>query len=403
MLSSRTQENRRNKTVALAVGLSLVAILLVGAAPGMAATPVTTYNNVQIYVHTTNSTFTGTYTFTAYNATGYALVSYQTPYPAGSFELPSASYIFTVSANSQGLYACPLLTGVASAGAGASSSSSGSGAGTTIILPPCRYGAPQSEYGFSVQQVSGPTSITISTMPIGSYPTETVTIHVHYVNGTAAPGTNLFASVLGGYWYGLTPTPLSMTGVTGKDGTASLVVPVAPIMVTAWKWTPIAIPITQSSTIVKVGGENVNVSASWEPSYIGLAGSVLVVPPQVSGAITLHSQQPTYWATPDGALTTSGSTTGGTAVGAASETSGPDLVPASITSQSATASGVQTVVSTSTVVEQVSSPAGTTSTLGASSANYDLVLLTIVGAVALGIASASLIIVRKEPKDTPVA
>ncbi len=398
MSSSRSQEIRRNRTVALAVGLSLVAILLVGAAPGIAATPATTYDNVQILVHTTNSTFTGTYTFTAYNATGYELVTYQTPYPAGSFELPSASYIFTVSADSNELYACPLLTGATPATAGASSSSSGSGSGASVILPPCEIGYPQSEYGYAVQQVTGTTSLTILTKPLASFPIETLTIHVQYVNGTAAPGANLYASVLGAQWYGPTITPLNMTGVTGKSGSAALVIPLAPITVTAWKWTPIAIPATQSSTTLSVGGEKVNVTANWEPSYIGLAGSAFVVPPQTSATITLHSQPPIYWATPEGALTT-GTATEGAASGTSTATTGPDLVPASILSQqSSTQSSVQTVVSTSTVVEQVSPAAGSTSSVGAGASNYETVLLTVVGAVALGIASASLIIVRREPK-----
>ena len=371
MSSSRNKEIRRNRTAALAVGLSLVAILLVGAAPGITAIPVTTYDNVQIQVHTTNSTFVGTYTFTAYNSTGYPIVTFQTPYPAGSFELPSA---------------------------GGSSASSGSGSGVTVILPPCNFGYPQAEYGFLAMQVSGPLSLTITTRPLGSFPVETLTVRAQYANGTAAPQTNLYASVLGAQSYGLTPAPFNMTGVTGKSGTAVLMVPVAPVTVTGWKWTPIAVPITQSSTTVSVGGELVNVTANWEPSYIGLAGTVLVVPPQTSGTITLHAQKPIYWATPEGALS-SGATTGEAAVSVATASSGPDLVPASVASQQATTqSGVQTVVSTSTVVEDVSPSPGTTSTIGGSASNYETVLLTVVGAVALGIASASLIIVRREPK-----
>jgi hypothetical protein len=398
MSSSRTNEIRRNRTAAVAVGLSLVAILLVGAAPGITAIPVTTYDNVQIQVHTTNSTFVGTYTFTAYNSTGYPLVTFQTPYPAGSFELPSASYIFTVSADSQGLYACPLETGVASATSSGLSVSSGSGSGAAIIVPPCDIGYPQSEYGFLAVQVSGPLSLTIATRPIGSFPIETLTVRAQYANGTAAPETNLYASVLGAQWYGPTPASFNMTGVTGKSGTAVLMVPLAPVMVTGWKWTPIAVPLTKSSTTVSVGGEMVNVTANWEPSYIGLAGSVLVVPPQTSGTITLHAQRPIYWATPEGALST-GATTGEAVVSAATASSGPDLVPASVASQQATTqSGVQTVVSTSTVVQDVSPASGSTSTIGGSASNYETVLITVVGAVALAVASASLIIVRREPK-----
>ena len=82
------QLTKRSSATALAVGLSLIAILLIGAAPGRAATTAATYNNVQVMIHTTNSTFAGTFSVTAYNSTGYALVTYNTPYPAASFELP---------------------------------------------------------------------------------------------------------------------------------------------------------------------------------------------------------------------------------------------------------------------------------------------------------------------------
>src|SRR5579864_3526144 len=99
MLSSRNLQMNRNKMSALAIGLSLVAILLIGTAPGRAATGSASYDNVQVLVNTSNSAFNGTYTVTAYNSTGYPLVTYQTPYPAASFELPGGSYIFAVSAS----------------------------------------------------------------------------------------------------------------------------------------------------------------------------------------------------------------------------------------------------------------------------------------------------------------
>jgi hypothetical protein len=399
-LSSRVKDSKQNRIAALLVGLSLVGILMIGAPPGRAATAATTYDNVQLSIHTTNATFAGTYTVTAFNSTGYPLVTYETPYPAASFELPSASYIFTVSASTQTIYACPLGSGVstASGSATATAASGASSAGTGIVLPICYPGYPQDEYGFAVQQVSGPTSITISTKPDSSFPTTTITVHVHYVNGTAAMGSNLYASVLGGDWYGFGgATPLNMSATTGPGGSAQIVVPAAPVDVTAWSWIPVNLPASQTTTVVNIGGEKVNVTVNWEPSYVGLAGSVLIVPPQTSGSITLHSQQSSYWVTPEGATSGGGSVSTGLATGEA-VTNGPDLVPASISSQQSTGqSGASTVVSTSTVVERVATAPGTVSTIGSPAANYDSVLLTIVGALALALAATSLIIVKRRP------
>ena len=65
MLSSKNDHSDRNKAAALAVGLSLMAILLIGVGPGRAATTGTAYDNVQVLIQTGNSTFTGSYTVTA--------------------------------------------------------------------------------------------------------------------------------------------------------------------------------------------------------------------------------------------------------------------------------------------------------------------------------------------------
>jgi hypothetical protein len=289
----------------------------------------------------------------------------------------------------------------------ASGSASGTGGGTAIIVQPCAFGYsgyPQAEYGYSVLKVSGPTSITVSTQPVIKFPTTTITVQVHYANGTAAAGTSLYASVLGGVWYWADgATPLSMSGVTGTDGTAKLTVPAVPVDVTAWNWIPVNLPKSTSTEVVTIGGEKVNVTVNWEPSYVGLAGSVLIVPPQTSGSITLHVQQQSYWATPQGVTATSSSATATPGTAGASATSAtiasaPDLVPASLTSQQAAAqTSAQTVVSTSTVFEQAQATQAATSSVATGASDYGTVLLTIVGALALGIASASLIIVRRRP------
>ena len=286
-----------------------------------------------------------------------------------------------------------------------SATASGSSGGTAIILPPCYPGYSDNEYGYVVQQVSGPTTVSVTTQPLANIPTTTVTVHVHYVNGSAAVGTNVYASVLGGQWYpyaygvnsaSIPAGTFSMSGVVGSDGTAKLTVPSVPVDVTAWNWVPVNLPAGPSSVQVNVGGEKVNVTVYWQPSYVGLAGSVLIVPPQISGSIVLHVEQPEFWATPAGAQTVNSAATGSTST-PATVASGPNLVPASLTTQQSTGqSSVQTVTSTATILEQTQAKTAST-TGGSGSPNYDIVLLTVVGALALGIASASLIVVRRRP------
>jgi hypothetical protein len=392
MLSSKNDHSYGNKATALAVGLSLMAILLIGVAPGRAAVTGPTYDTVQVLIHTSNSTFTGSFTVTAYNSTGYALVTYQTPYPAASFELPSGSYIFTVSAMAQYGYACVSPGGVTPVQAGGpTASSGGSSGGPAILVGPCMKGYSDSEYGYASERVSGPTSVDVSTQPMASLPTATITVHVSYANGTAASGASVYASVLGGQGYGISGgvSPLSTPGQVGNDGTVALVVPAVPLEVTAWSWVPVNIPVSGSTVHVTIGGELVNVSVSWEPAYVGLAGSVLIVPPQTDGKITLHLQQQSYWVTPYGVQTPASAASGSLAAVAST----PSSVPASVSSeQGAAPSTAQTIVQTTTLVETSRAIQAAPSQ---GLAGYDTVLLTVVGALALGIASASLIIVRR--------
>jgi len=412
MSSSRNTKANRIKALGVAAGLSLIAILLVGATPSLAATSAPSYDNVQVFVHTTNSTFAGTYTVTAFNSTGYPVITYSTPYPAASFELPSASYIFTVSADSNSQSFCgvpePVTAstgsgGTASPGSSTTYTATASSAGTAIVLPPCYPGNSDSEYGFAVQQVSGPTSLTISTRPVADIATTTLTLGVTYANGTAASGAYLYASVLGGDYYSLNSVnPLSMSGQVGASGTAKLVVPAVPVEITAWNWVPVNLPSSPGSTVVIVGGQKVNVTVTWQPAYVGLAGSLLIVPPQTTGSIVLQLQQQNYWATPQGVSST-GILTPGVAAASSESSSGsvsnsPNLVPASLTSQQSTGqSSTATIVQTSTVLEQASSQQASSPPATSASTNYNTVLFTVVGALALGIASASLIIVRRRP------
>ncbi|MDA4113705.1 MAG: hypothetical protein OK474_06640, partial [Thaumarchaeota archaeon] len=182
---------------------------------------------------------------------------------------------------------------------------------------------------------------------------------------------------------------LNAPGQVGNDGTLALVVPAVPVEVTAWSWVPVNIPVKGSTVQVTIGGELVNVSVSWEPAYVGLAGSVLIVPPQTDGKITLHLQQQSYWVTPYGVQTQAS----GESKGLAAVASTPSSEPASVSSEQGTApSTAQTIVQTTTLVETTGAiQAAPSPGLG----GYSTVLLTVVGALALGIASASLIIVRR--------
>jgi len=86
--------------------------------------------------------------------------------------------------------------------------------------------------------------------------------------------------------------------------------------VDAWDWVPVNLPTNQTTTKVDVGGQIVNVTVYWEPTYVGLAASALIIPPTNSVSLTLHYQQPNFWVTPAGAEVQPGSpgTTSGSAV-----------------------------------------------------------------------------------------
>jgi hypothetical protein len=123
-----------------------------------------------------------------------------------------------------------------------------------------------------------------------------------------------------------------------------------------------------------------------------------MVPPQTTGSIVLQLQQQNYWATPQGVSSTGSLTPGVESATSGSVSSSPNLVPASLTSQQSTGqSSTQTIVQTSTVLEQASTQQASSPPATSSATNYNTVLFTVVGALALGIASASLIIVRRRP------
>jgi hypothetical protein len=272
------------------------------------------YNSVQVFVQTSSS-LPDYFTVSAFNMTGYMVSSCQTQYPAASFELPNGQYIFTVTADQSGnnIYYSPAPV-----------------TGTNIAqsVPSMDiYEAPVVEYGYWVQQISGPTTFTVSTQNVTSYPTTTLTIQVSYANGTAAQDASVTASILGSDYYWGYETNTVMWNTTQTDGTATLVTPLAPVQIDAWNWIPVPLPQNETTITVTVAGEQVNVTVYWQPTYVGLAASTMIIPPQNSASLILQVQQPSYWVMPLGAQSTP------TLGGQATTSSSPTSIPATVYQQ----------------------------------------------------------------------
>jgi hypothetical protein len=393
--------NRAKRTAPLLLSISIMGILLASVG-GLALSPAfgaTSYNNVQIFAQTTDVT-QGIFTIAAYNSSGFLVSSSQTMYPAAAFELPSGNYLFTVSAMDQTNYypyAMPLT--------GSGTSTAGSPTATDVV--PSTYEYPKVEYGFQLQEISGPSTLNIKTLPIENITLAKITVKVLFANGTAAADASVSASVVGAWywWYG-PDASLKMYTQTGADGVAQLAVPSVPVDVTAWDWLPVQLPTSQTTVPVNVGGETVNVTVYWQPTYVGLGGSALIIPPQNSATITLHVQQPTYWYM-------SKDLSGGASTGAMTPTvtSAPTDTSSSGTISNS-ASGVPTFISTqfssssasmSTLQTQIPSLTTTTASPGAvATSNNDYTFpLTIAVIVALAIAvlSFTLVLLRGRKKN----
>ena len=321
---SDTKAKARTLVLSLALLISGTAFMVQPASAG-------SFNNVQIFATTTDTAYN--FQFAAYNLSGSLIASYQTSYPAAAFELPSGGYLFTVSAtqyNDHAKYPCPLVDSVESKGtpaAGSTTPSNSSGSGNTTVMPICY--PPASEYGYATATISGAQTINIQTQNVSTLPTIAVTVNVTYVNGTAAAGASVYASVVGEwyYWWG-DGTSLTMGAQTNSKGVAHLVLPKAPAVVTAWQWVPVLTGKNGSSIQVNVGGERVNVTVYWEPTYVGLSGSGLLLPPQNHISLILHYQQPDYWVMPMGVDSRGADVGGATSATVASQPDGtPSLAP----------------------------------------------------------------------------
>ena len=297
------------------------------------------FDNVQVFIQPSQS-LPYSYTLTAYNTSGIQVAYYQSNFAAAALELPDGTYLFTVQASYSSPYNSPCIGCMRTIWANSSSvTNSTSGTNSTVlnamqaILPlsnepntttstnstgvtnstlgslmPIFNLAPSSnEYGFAIEQISGPSSITIDTQNASSLSTSQVTLHVAYANGTAAQGAWVSASVVDDYYYyGSNTTSEAQTGV---DGTTTLTMPAAPLLVTSSLTVPINLPQSQSNVTVVIGGQKINVTLYEQPSSITLEGQTLIMPPQTSGSITLQYQpQQYYYPLPEGTSTPSGVT-----------------------------------------------------------------------------------------------
>lgn len=320
------------------------------------------------------------YYYSAYNLTGSLVGSYQSAYPAAAFELPAGGYLFTVSAvgESQGL--CRLCVQPLPAAYNGNSSISvppNNGSGTMIPVP---YMQSASEYGFKVEQVSGPVSITIPTINVTQYPVNPVSVRVTYLNGTAAAGASVSGSVVGqwSYWWGGDSRTV-MWNQTDSNGIATLVLPSAPAVVSAWNWVPIDLPQGEKTVTVTVGGQPVNVTVYWEPTYVGLGASSLLLPPASSVTLTLQYQQPQYWAAQGGGTVAPASS-------GASVSSVPTAVP------SATAQGSQNQYYSPSVIPPIRFVSDSNST-GATPATQSSSGTTVMAMEAVGLTAVAAAVV----------
>ncbi len=347
------------------------------------------FDNVQVFV-TPQNTSLNVFSMTVYNTTGGIVASSQSSYPAFSFELPEGNYVFTVTAGSSNGYSTSPPVPL------------GSTAANQAIVYRGPYGY-QQEYGYSMVTVNSSKSITISTTELSSVQSVTLTVLAKYANGTLASGASVYASVVGGdSWY-YPGSTLSMSNQTGSNGSVTLIVPDVPLEITAWEWLPVNLPQTQVTTQVTVAGESVNVTAYWQPTLVGVAGSAVITPPFQQTNITLTAQQQNFWAYPQGVVSTPPSIVAPGVEGASSQgtaANSPSGIPASVLAQE---QGGSTTQSPGASQSLTSSPVTVTLTTtasampaGGSSASSSIVLEGgIVAAVVIALAAVVLALRRK--------
>jgi hypothetical protein len=297
---------RRPKLTATALSASVLTLFLVGLSPlpqilaasttSSGGTGATLYP-VQLSIQTKNLTSVGSYDLVAYNSTGASVASYTGQYSSFSFDLPSGTYLFAATANGPAptypsvCYAKGGAgSGVASPSPPAQTTAQGVGASSAIAYPPCYYSNPPQEYGYSLTKVSGSATVTISTQPPSSIPTTSVSVSVSYKNGTAVSNAYVYANVVGANWYWGDSSRVTMYAQTAANGIAKLVVPSVPLAVSATKSVQVNLPKSQTTTQVTVGGQIVNVTIYYSPSYVYESATALLIPPQTSLSMVVTAQ-----------------------------------------------------------------------------------------------------------------
>ena len=372
-------------------GVVLLAILAVTAlgAGGLFAVAASgaSYDNVQISIQTA-ANLPYSYVVSAYNSSGSMVAYSQTNFPMAAFELPGGSYLFTVTAYHYEPYVCQVCVEPA-LGAKAPAAS-----GTAIIAPPIQ--APEVEYGYALQQVSGQESITIQTQNTTSIPTTNVSVRVTYANGTAAAGAYVSAFVVGqSYYYWSEGTSISMSGQTDSSGVAQLVVPSVPVEVDSSLSIPVILPQNETTVQTTIAGQKINVTVYWQPMYVTLSGSALIIPPQTGATIVLQYQPSTsyYYPAPYASSGSSGSGVASpgvpsTSPGAGSSTSTASNQAASSQGQSAPASRISPfTLGTASAASSQSSQATSAAHPATGMGDADLLLLALVAAVVVALAA----------------
>lgn len=370
-----SNNSKRMAAASFAVFLTVLAL----AAAVVPARAAPAFNNVQVFVET-SSDLPYSYAFSAYNESGYLVGSYQTPFAAASFQLPSGNYLITVSAIYQVYSPCYLCLSPGSYSSGGAS-----------IASPYRYYQPSAEYGYQNLAVSGPDSITIKTQNVSSISTVPVTVKVNFANGTAAAGASVSASIVGQwyYWWG-SDNKIVMWGQTDANGIASLVLPSAPAEITAWHWLPVNLPESQTTVQQIVAGEKINVTVYWQPTYVGFAASELLMPPDAEVTLTLHYQQPDYWVMPYAAQYAKSDLSGAPATLASQPGGVPNEVRSSQGQQ-----GPSNQFFVPSQISNLPTPSVVTTTVSGGSllSGGDSLLIAVGITAAVGLAAASLVIV----------
>jgi len=280
------------------VGLSSLPQLLAVASNASNAGAEASLNPVQVSIKSQNVTSVSSYDLVAYNSTGTLVASYTGQYQQVTFALPSGTYLFAATANGLASIRPPICCVCAQSGAGGIApptpkTNAGSSVSSNIAFP-CSYGIQPAEYGYSLNQVSGSTSVTIATQPPSAIPTTDVSVSVSFKNGTAVSGAYVSANVVGTnlYWGG--NSSLSMEVQTAANGVAQLVVPAVPLTVTASESVEVNLSQSQKTVPVNVGGQSVNVTLYYSPNYVYLSASALLIPPQktLSMVLSVQTQSP---------------------------------------------------------------------------------------------------------------